>query len=75
MEISLEKKERRLLPTCLDHTRNLTPKGEFPEADPAHPETTQERARAATDLAPIALAHLELLGPAGPHDLRRLRHR
>jgi hypothetical protein len=48
------------LPRTLRHARHIAFEREFPEAQTAHIELADVRARPATQLAAVAVAHLEL---------------
>src|SRR5436190_4123815 len=65
---------RSLLPARLGHPGDEALVGQLAEADPAHAELAEHRARAPTPAAPGVVARLVLLRAAGPHPLRGLRH-
>src|ERR1051325_8283665 len=62
------------LPARLDDARDLTRERQLAEADAAHPEVPQERARPAAAMAPVVGTPLELRGPLPLLDDRLLRH-
>src|SRR5579864_2723762 len=51
---------RSSLPTGLDHARNFAVERQLPEAQAAHAELAQERARASAAPAAVAVPDLEL---------------
>src|SRR5262245_33806358 len=65
---------RACLPAALDDARDLARERQLAEADAAHAEVTQERARPATAVATVVRAHLELRSALPLLDDRLLRH-
>src|SRR3954468_19968852 len=63
-----------LLPARLGHAGDEALVCQLAQADPAHTELAEHRARAATPATPGVVARLVLLRAAGPHPLGRLRH-
>ena len=62
-----------LLPAGFDDTRDLSPKGHAPKANPADTELPQVCPGSPTDRAPIVFSTRKLLLPLSLDDKRRLR--